>query len=123
MTATILLLIVSAVSAGKLGFNSCSTKIRDINRQIATGQSEWSVINSPRGGSIYQKECGLRSNVYDMQFCTTVCELTEGETCKISPQAGDDVCAPGLFCGEESICETMFDVDNFMEDLFEKLDF
>ena len=122
MIATILL-IVSAVSAGKLEFNSCSAKIRDINREIATGRSEWSIIKTPRGGSIYQKECGLRSNVYDMQFCTTVCEITEGETCKISPQAGDDVCAPGLFCGQESKCETIFEVDDFIEDLLELLDF
>ena len=101
-----LISLIAIVSAGKLHFDSCQNKIREIDLEISqTGDfSNWSVISGARG-KIYQKKCGLKSNVFDMEFCTTVCELNEEESCKVNPQVGDDVCAPGLICNN-SVCES-----------------
>merc|ERR1712025_1560330 len=48
------------------------------------------------------KKCGMRRNTYDLEFCTQSCELEQGDSCKPNPTAGEDICAIGLKCDENT---------------------
>ena len=69
---------------------------------------KWTVLDG-QFGTIYQKNCGLRRNVYDLEFCTQSCELMNGDTCNPNPTAGEDVCAIGLKCNAATkTCEDAY---------------
>ena len=71
-------------------------------------QHKWSVLDG-QFGTIYQKKCGPRRNVYDLEFCTQSCELEIGDACNPNPTAGEDICAIGLKCNEETnTCEDAY---------------
>ena len=71
-------------------------------------QHKWTVLDG-QFGTIYQKNCGPRRNVYDLEFCTQSCELVDGDTCNPNPTAGDDICAMGLKCNATTrTCEDAY---------------
>jgi len=71
-------------------------------------QHKWSVLDG-QFGTIYQKNCGPRRNVYDLEFCTQSCELVQGDSCNPNPTAGEDICAIGLKCDQETkTCQNAF---------------
>ena len=64
-------------------------------------QHKWTVLDG-QFGTIYQKKCGMRRNTYDLEFCTQSCELEQGDSCNPNPTAGEDICAIGLKCDENT---------------------
>ena len=64
-------------------------------------QHKWTVLDG-QFGPIYQKNCGMRRNTYDIEFCTQSCELQQGDSCIPNPTAGEDICAIGLKCDENT---------------------
>merc|ERR1711893_149622 len=85
--------------------NSCEAKINEIERSIRSPRSNWTKKSTPLGEFIYRKKHCERL-IYDMQFCTMVCALQEGDTCTADPSEGENVCDQGLYCNNE-ICEPL----------------
>merc|ERR1711893_190388 len=80
--------------------NSCQAKINEIERSIKSPRSNWTKKSTPLGEFIYRKKHCERL-IYDMQFCTMVCALQEGDSCTADPSEGENVCDQGLYCNNE----------------------
>merc|ERR1711893_202089 len=61
--------------------NSCQAKINEIEMSIRSPRSKWTKKSTPLGEFIYRKKHCQRLT-YDMQFCTMVCALQDGESCR-----------------------------------------
>merc|ERR1711893_231889 len=85
--------------------NSCQAKINEIETSIRSPRSKWTKKSTPLGEFIYRKKHCQRLT-YDMQFCTMVCALQEGESCPSSLEEGEDVCDQGLYCNNGT-CESL----------------
>merc|ERR1712131_11908 len=93
-----------------MGTATCRSVCLEIQSDLRRShyQHKWSVLDG-QFGTIYQKKCGPRRNVYDLEFCTQSCELEIGDACNPNSTAGEDICAIGLKCNEETkTCEDAY---------------
>lgn len=89
---------------------TCRSVCLEINSDLRQPhhQHKWTILDG-QFGTIYQKKCGPRRNVYDLEFCTQSCELEQGDYCNPNPTAGEDICAIGLKCDENTkTCENAY---------------
>ena len=94
----------------------------EINLDDSSTANEWSTDHGAYS-SFFRKECGHRRSIYDIGFCTKVCELNLGDNCEPEFDIGDDLCKRGLFCDSQNrTCLsqlTSADLD-YIESLFDE---
>ncbi|CAG5078486.1 Oidioi.mRNA.OKI2018_I69.PAR.g8999.t1.cds [Oikopleura dioica] len=91
-----------------------------LNDQILmTGDSQWEPSERFNGRSEYfqKRDCEF-GRVWDVMFCTRVCELQEGDICNPSVNPGLDMCREDLECVRNNdlpdnlgVCEQIVPID------------